>query len=125
MKPRARSVLLLSITLVIGMVLGALIQTRFFDGRMKRMHNMRTEEGFVASYIDTIQPASAEQEAAVRGIVAAAAKDVTALVQGNRETIHQRMEAMRAQLYPLLDDDQRQRVEQRARRPRSPGEKKK
>ncbi len=124
MKPRVRSVLLLTATLLIGMVLGGLLRTSLFDGRMKRMHSLRTEEGFVGSYLETIQPADTAQEAAVRAILSSAASEIVGSVRANREYIGQRFEAMRQSLYPLLDDEQRARVEQRARRPKSSGEEK-
>lgn len=122
MKPRVRSVLLLTATLLIGMVLGGLLRSSFFDGRMKRMHSLRTEEGFVGSYLETIQPADAAQEAAVRAILSAAAAEVVGSVRANREYIGQRMETMRQSLYPLLDDEQRVRVEERAWRPKRSSE---
>ena len=121
MKPRVRSVILLSSILVIGMVLGALIQAHLFDGRMRRIHGMRTEEGFVNSYLETIHPTSEEQRSAAEAIIKAAAEDVSKSFRAHRESIHARMEAMRQALYPLLDDDQKARLETRSHRPR-PGD---
>ena len=119
MKARARSVLLLSVTLLLGMALGALIQAQLFGGRMKRFHSMRSEEGFVSSYLQTIQPASPEQEQAITSILGEAAVGVVSAVKANREDIHRRMNEMREKLYPLLDETQRARVEARAQRYRS------
>ena len=56
MKPRSRSLLILSATLLVGMLLGALVHARFFDKRVKRMHRLSTPDGFVESYIHTIEP---------------------------------------------------------------------
>ena len=116
MKPRRRSFLILLATLLIGMVLGALIQANFLDRRMKRIHLMRTEEGFVMSLLDAIQPSSPEQEERVRAVLEETAPSIVGFIRDGRETVRQRMEAMCLRLEPMLDPSQMARLNQKARR---------
>lgn len=116
MKPRSRSLLILSTTLLVGMLLGALVHARFFDKRVKRMHRLSTPEGFVESYIRTIEPTSPEQEQAVREVVTVVASEVSASIRANKEEIGRRMEAMAKQLGPLLDEEQQARLQERRER---------
>ncbi|MDQ8181271.1 hypothetical protein [Pelagicoccus sp. SDUM812005] len=113
MKPRSRSLLILSTTLLVGMLLGALVHARFFEKRVKRMHRLSTPEGFVESYVRTIEPSSPEQEQAVREVVAVVAGEVVESIRANREENGRRMDAMVEQLEPLLDEVQKQRLQER------------
>lgn len=113
MKPKSRSFLILSATLLIGMLLGALVHAHLFDKRVKRVHRLSTPEGFVESYVRTIEPSSPEQEQAVRDIVSVVAGEVSASIRENREENGRRMEAMAKRLEPLLDDDQKERLRER------------
>lgn len=116
MKPRSRSFFILTSTLLIGMLLGALVHARFFDKRVKRVHRMSTPDGFVQSYVDTLQPTDPTQEAAIREIVAAVAEDVAASIRKNREENGARLGAMSDKLQPLLTDEQEQRLTARHER---------
>lgn len=119
MKPKVRSILILASTLLVGMLLGALVHAQFFEKRVNRIHRMSTPEGFVESYLRTIQPLDTDQEAAIRGILNEYAAEVTSSIKKHRETIHDTIDGMRVSLDPLLDEEQRQRLEER--RKRGPG----
>ncbi|MBK1878704.1 hypothetical protein [Pelagicoccus mobilis] len=119
MKPKSRSVLILASTLLVGMLLGALVHAQFFEKRVKRMHRMSTPEGFVESYLRTIQPVDTEQEAAIRAVLEPQATSVIDSFKVHREALHAKLDGMRAKLDPLLTDDQKERLDER--RKRGPG----
>ena len=118
MKPRARSFVILTSTLLVGILLGALLHAGFFDKRVKRMHRMSTEDGFVESYLETIQPASPEQEAAVREILRSASGEISEQFRSSREKVRARIDAMYLELAPSLSEEQQQRLAERRERRR-------
>tara|TARA_B110000037_G_scaffold176072_1_gene200890 strand:- start:63 stop:425 length:363 start_codon:yes stop_codon:yes gene_type:complete len=114
MKGKSRSVLILASTLLVGMLLGALLHAQFFDKRVKRMHRMSTSEGFVESYLLTIQPDGSEQEEELRQILEGYSVQVVDGFRAHRETMHGQLEAMRASLDPVLTEEQSARLAERA-----------
>lgn len=120
MNPRLRSAILLLTILCIGMVLGALIRSSVGGHRMSR-GGMRTDEGFIASYERAIQPNNEEQAAKIRQVLAETAPEVIELVRTNQAKVREHLDEMRAELEPLLDEDQKARLEQRFNRRRHRG----
>ena len=118
MNSRPRSLLILGSTLLVGMVLGALLHAALFDKRVKRVHGMATEEGFVESFMGTIRPESGEQEAAIQEILVRAAQEVSVSISRNREVVGARLDAMSQELEPLLTQEQAQRLSGRRARHR-------
>lgn len=119
MKAKSRSFLILTATLLVGMLLGALVQPQFFDKRVKRMNRLSTPEGFVESYIGTIEPTSEAQEAAVREVLAASAAEVHESFTKHRAELSVFLDAMQQKLAPLLEEEQMARIaERRARHQR-------
>lgn len=117
MNPRLRSALLLLATLFIGMVLGALIRSSVSDHRMRR-GTMRTDDGFIASYERTIQPRDDKQAAEIRVVLSETAPEVITLIQTNQAAVREHIDAMRERLEPLLDEEQKARLEKRFNRRR-------
>lgn len=118
MKAKARSFFILSSTLLVGMLLGALVHAHFFDNRVKRVHRISTQDGFVASYVETIQPSSPEQETALREVLAVSATQVHEAFQSSRDQVRARIDAMYEQLEPMLSAEQVERLQERRDRRR-------
>lgn len=120
MNPRLRSALLLLAMLGIGMVLGALIRSSVGGHRMAR-GTMRTDEGFIASYERTLQPTSEQQAAEIRQVLSETAPKVITLVKNNQVKVREHLDEMREQLEPLLNEEQKFRLEERFNRRRHRG----
>ncbi len=122
MNPRLRSALLLLVTLCIGMVLGALIHSSISGQRMnKGMRFVRTEENFVTSYVEAIEPNNDQQAAEIRKVLLVTAPQVISLIRENHTEVRKSLDEMRVQLEPLLDEEQLERLDMRFARRRNRG----
>ena len=113
MKPRLRSTLLLLLTLGLGIVLGALIQSNLHHGRLERLHLLRSEESFVTILEDTIGPLEPAAAATVRGHLEAYATRIVTRVRENRSYVRSEMASLETELAPLLNEAQRERLRER------------
>lgn len=118
MKPRVQASILLLITLAIGILLGALLQSSIRDRRIKHLRFLRTTEDFVAQLERVIDPTSQEQAAQVRAILEETAPPITDTVQQHREWVRVQFDALESRLLPLLDEDQQERVNRMLHPPR-------
>jgi hypothetical protein len=119
MNPRFRSALLLLVTLVIGMILGALIHSSVRDHRMKRGAGfMRSEENFVQSFEKTIGPVDEQQAEEIRVVLTEAAPGVISQWKANQTEIRSQLDVMQEKLSPILDEDQLERLQNRFSRRR-------
>ena len=122
MKPRVQSYILLLITLAIGILLGALLQSSLRDRRIKHMRFLRTAEDFVLQVESAIAPHSEEQATQVRAILMENAPAITDASQQHRDWVRSQFEILESRLAPLLDEDQQQRLKRRLHPPRPPRE---
>jgi len=125
MKPRVQSSLLLLITLAIGVLLGALLQSSLREKRIKHMMFLRSHEEFVSQIEKVIDPTSAEQAAQVSAILEESAPEITAAAQQHREWVRLRLDVLESRLAPLLDEEQQRRLKHRLHPPRPPREEEK
>ena len=123
MKPRVQSSILLLATLLIGVLLGALLQSSLREKRMKHIDFLRSSDGFVTHMIRVIDPVSPEQEASVRAVLEAAAPAITDAFKAHRDRTRQYFMEMEQRLGPLLDEDQEERLKRRLNPPRHRPEK--
>ena len=122
MKPRVQSSIILLVTLAIGILLGALLQSSLRERRIRHMGFLRTAEDFMRHLETVIDPTSEEQAAQVRAILSETAPQITVRVQQNREWVRTEFEALESRLLPLLDADQQKRLKRRLHPPRPPRE---
>jgi hypothetical protein len=120
MKPRVQSSILLLVTLFIGILLGALLQSSLQKNRIRHLGFLRSEEGFVNHMVMVIEPTSEEQEVAVIRILSEESPKITSAFKKHRDLIRSQFNNLEDQLIPLLDDAQKERVRRRFNPPRRP-----
>ena len=115
MKPRRRSAVLLLITLFIGMILGALLQSSLRAHRMKQAGFMRTEATFIENIVRAIDPVDEAQAAAVHAILESSASDLFVELRKSRKLVRNEIEVMKEALIPLLNEEQQERLKSQVR----------
>ncbi len=113
MRIEMRSALILLATLLIGALLGALITGALAQRRISRVAEMR-ERGFRMHIERIIEPRDEEQREAIRAVLEVAAQRNQEIMRGARERLGDQLRQMREELLPLLDEEQRQRLESAA-----------
>jgi hypothetical protein len=115
MKTGTKSMLLLFSTLLIGMALGSLLTGAINQHRLERLAEMRSARGMAYFLEDVIRPESTEQREAIRAVLDSAAPKFAAAMQESREKMRALTDSVRAELDPLLTDEQRDRMDDRMR----------
>ena len=106
-----KAAVMLLITLILGILLGALGAGALSRQRSEQVQQLRRPPGFVAHMEEVIEPRDPAQRAKVEPILTfTAARNDTILQQANSQ-LHDALDAMRARLDPLLDAAQRDRLE--------------
>lgn len=123
MKPRLQSSILLLVTLLIGVLLGALLQSSIRDKRIRHMDFLKSNESFVAHLLTVIAPTSTAQEERVRAVLTAEAPLITGGFKAHRDLIREQFQAMELRLQPLLEEKQQERLNRRLFPPRRRPEK--
>ena len=116
MTPRVKSTLVLVGTLVLGIAIGALGAGALAQHRAGQIRELRRREGFVHHMERLIAPRDSAQWAAIRPILEETARDNAAIFADTHARLSARMERMRQRLAPVLDEAQRARLEEAARR---------
>ena len=116
MKIALKSLAILSGTLVLGVALGLVLQGTLQRRRNDRMGQLRHEQGFVRHLESIIQP-RADQRAAIIPLLQTTGARNQQIIDGAQAELRSTLERMRAQLEPMLDADQRQRLEAMGRLP--------
>ncbi len=117
MSPKSRSALLLGATLAIGVVLGVFLGGAIQQFRSGMIRGLGDRQGFVHHMERIIEPRDEQQRQAIRPILEATADRNHQIDRGSRDQLRAALYAMIADLGEHLDDGQRQRLEEFARRP--------
>lgn len=112
MTARTKSTLILIATLALGIVLGSLITGAAVNRRLDRIAEMRTARGMAFFLERAIQPESEEQREAIRAVLDDAAPAFTEVMRESRERMARLTDSLRAELEPLLSDEQKARLEE-------------
>lgn len=124
MNPRIKSVLILLATLLIGGVLGALLQARVAEQRLERIAAYRSERGFIRYIERGIEPRDEVQREQIRGILSTAAARASERNMRHRQEMGAILDSTRAALSEVLTPAQLDLLERHleTRRPgRGPG----
>ena len=113
MKPRAQSSILLLVTLVIGILLGALLQSSIRSNRMSHMRFLHDEEQFITQLETSIDPVSNEQAAQVHAILVEVSPEIMGTIQQHREAVRLQFTMLESRLQPVLDEEQQERLKRR------------
>ncbi len=110
MSNSVRAWLLLVGTLCLGIALGVLGSGAMQDRRMARVNDIRRPGGFVAHVQRVIAPTSDEQWARIRPLVEAADHANGERRRSHDAAMRTALDTLKAQLDPLLDEAQRERL---------------
>ena len=116
LSPRTKSILLLISTLLLGMVLGAVVNAWLATERFERIRDLRRPGGMVRHLERVLEPQSDEQRAQIRTVLNATSEDVQALRETHRREMRAVMDSMTARLEPVLTDEQMSTLQNRLRR---------
>ena len=111
----ARSSLILLVTLLLGIAIGALGAGAIAQRRSEHIRELRLRGMFVDHMEQIIRPRDEAQWEAIRPIVEEAGRRNYAIMDSTHSHLEAEMERMRERLAPHLDEAQRERVEAAAR----------
>lgn len=115
MTPKTKSTLLLVATLVIGLVLGALINGYFVRQRLDRIGRLMNPAGFMGRMEEVIQPTSDEQREAIRQVLDAAAPRAMAIMRESRARMKALNDSVKSELSGIVTEEQMKRLDDRTR----------
>ncbi len=110
-----KSALILLATFLLGGLVGLLTAGAMAQRRISRAAELR-ERGFADQIERIIEPRDDAQRAAVRAVLAAAADRNRETMSTAHAEIRASLERMREELEPLLDEEQRERLDLAAKR---------
>ena len=113
MRGRTKGALILFSTLLIGVLIGTLLSGWFVRDRLRPIPHPRH---FVRSTERLIAPQDEQQRQAVRDVLRRHAAALRELNAKHREALKEQLDASRAELVPLLSEEQLRRMDRRLRR---------
>lgn len=116
---RAKSAMLIIATLIIGAVIGALVQARITDQRFDRLAAMRSHRGFMRMIERSVDFESPEQKKAVLDIVDSASVKLFENMQRARRETETILDSTREKLSQVLSEEQMAKLEERLMRHRA------
>jgi hypothetical protein len=120
-KVETKSAVVLLVTLVLGLILGALATGAAARQRVDELTRLRRPPGFAAHMREVIQPHSDAQWDSLRPIVEATGRRNDEIRRNMQRELRAELDSMQLRLRPLLNGEQRERLEDFARRPPPPG----
>jgi uncharacterized membrane protein len=115
MRIETKSAVILLVTLLLGGLIGVLATGAIAQRRASRVAELR-ERGFAMQFERLIEPRDEAQREAIRAVLSAAAERNRETMRGAHEEVRASLEEMREELEPLLDEDQRERLDAAAKR---------
>ncbi len=117
MNIKVKIALIIVMTLVIGIVLGALFNRAFLRYRIKRAFHDRNPVGMVAFMEEAIQP-TPEQKVLIREILEKHRKKTQEIRDEFMLEMREAFESLEAELDPILTPEQKKRLQERFFSPR-------
>lgn len=111
MNARTKSLLLLLTTLVVGLGVGALATGAAMNTRLDELQRLRQRGGFTERLEAVIAPTDEAQQAAVHAALERAHERFHADRRACSERFRASADSMRAELTPILSEDQRARLD--------------
>ncbi len=116
MNLKVKITFLIIMTLIIGIVIGAMINRAVSQNRIKRILERRNPPIFISFYERIIEP-NADQHDSIRKILDKYAQSFSEIRTDFQEQLHSSFESMKAELDPLLTPEQKERLERGFPRP--------
>jgi hypothetical protein len=107
----ARSSLILLVTLLLGIAIGALGTGAVAQRRGEHLQELRLRGMFVDHMEEIIRPRDEEQWETIRPILEETGRRNYAIMDSTHSRLENEMERMQERLAPHLDEDQQERVE--------------
>ncbi|NBC00122.1 MAG: hypothetical protein GVY15_04600 [Bacteroidetes bacterium] len=117
--PRTKSVLLLVATLLLGVVLGVVLNAWLVDQRLERMEALQSAGHAQRMLTRAIGPTSDAQAEQVAEVLGAWLPRVAEQRRAHRRAVRALIDSLRADLRPLLSEDQQRRLSRRLQARRS------
>lgn len=114
---KVKTALILIVTLLIGIVFGAMLYRAIFQNRIKKIMGMGAPEVFVRRFENTIGP-TAEQKSKVRKILDKYAGQFSVINEDHREKMTSLFRAFREELAEVLTPQQMKNMRRGFLRPR-------
>lgn len=111
----AKSLAILLVTLLIGMLAGASITGAVVRHRLDNLRSLTDGEGFAALIIEVIEPVSEQQRATIEPLIKDVGEEIEDVVDLTRLEIYLTIEGMEETLKPHLTDEQLKRLQDRRR----------
>ena len=121
MTVRAKSILIVVGTLLVGVIIGALGTGALLSHRMSTLQALRAESGLVRYLEDVIEPVDEAQREEIRSILEAAARQQMEMRRYMYEQNRAFYEEMRTELGRILTEEQKARLRAWAQRERRDG----
>lgn len=115
MRIETKSAVILLVTFLLGGLVGVLAMGAISQRRTARVAEIR-ERGLAMQLERLIEPRDEAQRRAIHAVLSAAAERNRATMENAREQIRGNLEQMQEELKPILDADQRARLEEAAAR---------
>ena len=115
LSPRTKSILLLISTLLLGMVLGAVVNAWLAAERFERIPDLRRPGGVVRHLDRVLEPQSDAQRAQIRTVLDATSAEVQTLREAHRRELRAVLDSMKIRLEPILTDEQMSTLQNRLR----------
>jgi len=112
MNIKAKTTLIIIITLCIGIIIGALLNRALMQNRIRRTFSMRNPDVFVSSFERIINP-DAKQRHSIMEILDKYADEISEYRTRSQEEILSLTESMKAELDQILTPKQKKRLERR------------
>jgi hypothetical protein len=120
MRTEAKSLLILTATLSLGLLLGAVGAGTLRQQREAKLREIGRPRGFVEHMEQIIQPRDEPQRQALRPLLEQTARRNGEIIRGANDQMRAELNAMRERVSNLLDADQRARLDDFARLPPDP-----
>jgi Spy/CpxP family protein refolding chaperone len=112
MNVKTKTSFVIVITLITGIVIGALLSRALLQNRVQRVFSMRSPIVFTQSYLETIKP-SADQEKQIKEILERNGQLMDEIRSKSQEDLTATMVTMMAELESVLTPEQIQRIEEK------------
>ncbi|MGB2220315.1 MAG: hypothetical protein ACPH4G_08685 [Henriciella sp.] len=113
--PLAKSLTILTITLLIGALAGAAITGALVRSRLDNARAFSTNDGFTRQFIELLEPLSNEQRSVIKPIITRSGQEMQDVMSVTRLEFFRIVEALESDLEPHLTEKQRIRLEARRR----------
>jgi len=112
MNIKLKTTLFIIFTLIIGMLIGAMLNRAFLHNRVQRVFQRRAPNVFVQSYLEAIKP-DQEQQKQITKILDVYAQRMSEIREKNRQDLETLMDSMLAELGTILTVEQIVRLTER------------